>query len=340
MKTKKVFLVFAAVLGISILGVGCGKSTEEEAEPKVEYETVGEQTEDAYDILLTNATGNVITGLSVKGSSEQEYPANMMGTDQKIEADETIEFFYMSADQTDTSETAPNETTETEGAESADSSSQADESEQSAPISDALINETYSLQVTFEDGTVKELSNFAVDDMEEADLMYEEEVIFVKYTSLSENVEINTKETEFAIQADKDAAQVVSDQIQAIGEVTLDSESVIVSARTAYDALTDSQKQYVTNAQLLTEQESELTALKQAAADQAAAEAEAAAQTASDAASQSWSDQSSGYSDYGYSNYGYSDPGYDTSESSASDSMTSGVDQSADNCLGDVLINN
>ncbi len=215
-----------------------------------------------------------------------------------------------------------------------------DNQEETAPIADALINETYSLQVTFVDGTVKELSTFAVDDMDEADLMYEDEVAFVKYTSVSEKVEINTKETEMAVKANKDAAQAVNDQIQAVGEVTLDSESAITAARTAYDALTDEQKQYVTNAQLLTDQENTLASLKAeaeaAAQAQAEAEAAAAAQAAADAAAaQSWSDQSSGYTDYGYSDYGYSDPGYDTSGGSSS-----GVSQSADNCLGDVVINN
>lgn len=96
MKTKKKFLLFAAVLGVSILGTGCGQKTEEEKEPEVKYATVGEESEDAYDILLTNATGNVITGLSVKSSSQTGYPANMMSTDQKIEADETVQFFYTS----------------------------------------------------------------------------------------------------------------------------------------------------------------------------------------------------------------------------------------------------
>lgn len=223
-----------------------------------------------------------------------------------------------------------------EDSDASDSDTGSDTSEEeTAPIANAAINETYSLQVTFEDGTVKELTTFAVDDMKEADLMYEDEVAFVKYTSVSEEVEINTKETELAVKANKDAAQAVNDQIQAIGEVTLDSESAITAARAAYDALTDDQKQYVTNAQLLTDQENTLASLKQAAEEQAAAEAAAQAaaeaQAAADAAAaQSWSDQSSGYTDYGYS-----DPGY-----SSSGGTSSGVDQSSGSCLGDVVINN
>lgn len=332
MKTKKKFLLFAAVLGVSILGTGCGQKTEEEKEPEVKYATVGEESEDAYDILLTNATGNVITGLAVKSSSQTGYPANMMSTDQKIEADETVQFFY-----TAEYEGGINDVSSSEDSDASDSDTGSDTSEEeTAPIANAAINETYSLQVTFEDGTVKELTTFAVDDMKEADLMYEDEVAFVKYTSVSEEVEINTKETELAVKANKDAAQAVNDQIQAIGEVTLESESAITAARTAYDALTEEQKQYVTNAQLLTDQENTLASLKQAeaeaaAAAQAQAEAEAAAQAAADAAAaQSWSDQSSGYTDYGYS-----DPGY-----SSSGGTSSGVDQSSGSCLGDVVINN
>ena len=127
----------------------------------------------------------------------------------------------------------------------------------------------------------------------------------------------------------------MNDQIQSIVEVTLESESAIAAARTAYDALTEEQKQYVTNAQLLTDQENTLASLKQAAEEQAAAEAAAQAaaeaQAAADAAAaQSWSDQSSGYTDYGYS-----DPGY-----SSSGGTSSGVDQSSGSCLGDVVINN
>lgn len=332
MKTKKKFLLFAAVLGVSILGTGCGQKTEEEKEPEVKYATVGEESEDAYDILLTNATGNVITGLSVKSSSQTGYPANMMSTDQKIEADETVQFFYTSEYEGG----GINDVSSSEDSDASDSDTGSDTSEEeTAPIANAAINETYSLQVTFEDGTVKELTTFAVDDMKEADLMYEDEVAFVKYTSVSEEVEINTKETELAVKANKDAAQAVNDQIQAIGEVTLESESAIAAARTAYDALTDDQKQYVTNAQLLTDQENTLASLKQAAEEQAAAEAAAQAaaeaQAAADAAAaQSWSDQSSGYTDYGYS-----DPGY-----SSSGGTSSGVDQSSGSCLGDVVINN
>ena len=314
MKMRKSVWVLAAVLCLGMAGTGC--TQKEPAEPEPEYETVGQESEDALDFLLTNATGNTITGLSVKSSAQPEYPSNMIASGQTVEADETVEFYYTPESAAGGSDAAQ--------AEDAEEASDAAGEEESAPVADAQINETYSLQVTFEDGTVKEVSNFAVNDMQDADLMYEDEVVFVKYTSISAETEISTKEAELAVKADKDAAQAVDGQIQAVGEVTLESEGAIQAARAAYDALTDVQKQYAANAQLLTDQENALAALKQQAADEAAAQAAAEA-----AAAQSWEEQSGGY------DYGYSDPGYSTSGGSSS-----GVSQSTDSCLGDVLINN
>lgn len=69
------------------------------------------------------------------------------------------------------------------------------------------------------------------------------------------------------------AAQAVIDKIDAIGEVTLDSEAVIQAAREAYDALTPAQQALVTNYAVLTNAEAMLAALQKDAADQAAADA-------------------------------------------------------------------
>ena len=75
---------------------------------------------------------------------------------------------------------------------------------------------------------------------------------------------------------DQEAAQAVSDLINAIGDVTLDSKAAIDAARTAYDALTEDQKAYVTNLPTLTAAEETYAKLAQDAADhQAAADVEA-----------------------------------------------------------------
>ena len=69
---------------------------------------------------------------------------------------------------------------------------------------------------------------------------------------------------------DRAAAKGVDDLIDAIGEVTLESESAITAARSAYNALTDEQKARVTKLEALTAAETKLNELK---ADKAAAEA-------------------------------------------------------------------
>ena len=69
----------------------------------------------------------------------------------------------------------------------------------------------------------------------------------------------------------------VENLIDAIGEVTLDSEEAIAAARTAYDALTEEQKALVENYDVLTAAEAKLEELKEAAAKAAADEAAATA---------------------------------------------------------------
>ncbi len=62
------------------------------------------------------------------------------------------------------------------------------------------------------------------------------------------------------------AAYDVIDAISAIGTVSLESESLIVSARSQYDALSDKAKGYVTNYAVLTAAENALATLKAASA--------------------------------------------------------------------------
>ena len=68
-------------------------------------------------------------------------------------------------------------------------------------------------------------------------------------------------------------AQAVIELIDQIGTVTLESREAIETARNAYDALTEEQREYVTNYSVLTEAEAELEALEGQASDQEAADA-------------------------------------------------------------------
>ncbi|MDY4079288.1 MAG: hypothetical protein SOY42_10985 [Clostridium sp.] len=61
---------------------------------------------------------------------------------------------------------------------------------------------------------------------------------------------------------DKKAAQGVIDQINGLGEITVDSANSISTVRAAYDALTDEQKKLVTNYKTLTDDEEKLKSKK------------------------------------------------------------------------------
>ncbi|RHU94624.1 hypothetical protein DXC04_10440 [Dorea sp. OM07-5] len=88
-----------------------------------------------------------------------------------------------------------------------------------------------------------------------------------------EKAESTLKELQDAKAADVKAAEKVTNKIDAIGDVTLESEDVIKEARTAYDALTDAQKKLVSNKDVLEKAESTLKELQDAkAADVKAAE--------------------------------------------------------------------
>ena len=58
--------------------------------------------------------------------------------------------------------------------------------------------------------------------------------------------------------------KAVSDQIDAIGEIGLDKEAAIRTARAAYDALTDTAKAFVGNIDVLENAEKALAVLKEA----------------------------------------------------------------------------
>jgi hypothetical protein len=324
---KKQLRMLAGILCIGVLFSGCGKEKAEEKkeveeEPKVTYQVIGRESKDAYEMLVTNNTEKVITGIQIKSSEQTEYPANIMSSEQKIEKDETVKFYYTSEESLEGKTAEGN--IENEGA-------QISENGEGTPgIADAVINVTYSLQITFEDGTAHELSSFAVDDIEEVTICCEDEVAFLTYMSKSEKVEINTKEAELAVKMDKEAARVVAEQIQNVGEVTMDSEAAIQAARAAYDALTDLQRQMVPNGQLLVDQEGVLAALKQQAAEQAAAEQAAAERVAAEQAAAERAAQRNNNSNNGSSNNNGGD---------SSSNNSGGASQGTDSCLNDVILN-
>ena len=128
--------------------------------------------------------------------------------------------------------------------------------------------------VTLDSKTAIEAARTAYDA-----LTAEQKALVTNYETLT-NAETALKALQDAADkatADKAAADPVIEQINAIGTVTLDSKTTIEAARAAYNALTADQKALVTNYETLTNAETALKALQdaanKAAADKAAADA-------------------------------------------------------------------
>lgn len=135
-------------------------------------QAIGTESPDAYKVLLTNRTGDAITGFSVKASTEAEFPANMMEADMKVGNDETVCLYY-----------APPET----------------EAEESS--SGKMLRTTYEFSVTNENGREIRMPGLIFDDIEEAELCFEDEVGFIRYISVDSGEEITTKEMALLLQA-------------------------------------------------------------------------------------------------------------------------------------------
>ena len=114
-------------------------------------------------------------------------------------------------------------------------------------------------------GTVTLESEDAIKEARTAyDALTDAQKELVSNKDVLEKAESTLKELQDAKAADVKAAEEVTNKISAIGDVTLESEDAIKEARTAYDALTDTQKELVSNKDVLEKAETTLKELKDA----------------------------------------------------------------------------
>lgn len=128
----------------------------------VPLKTIGEKTEDAYEVQLTNTTGKVIKGFAVKSNVEEAFPESLLKEEDPFADGEERMLYYK-----------PEET----------------EQEQTE-------KKTYEVQLTFEDDTISILHDFPFTDMKEGEICEEEEIVYLKYESVSTKAPINTKAAE------------------------------------------------------------------------------------------------------------------------------------------------
>ncbi|GEM_PF-2105214 len=267
----------ATAVALAAALAACGSSMPE----------LGTKADGAESFQLTNEIGQHVTAVAVRaGASEDDFPASFMAEGQTFESGATDEA-YLPADVTATD---------------------------------------VDLLFTCDDGTQVLVDDV---DMTAADayfVKYEDGVGFLTYKDADGN-DKSTKDASVAAQqareqkkADQEAADAVAKTLDALPSkdaLTTDDETAITDARSAYDALTDAQKELVPSESLakLTDDEAQLQTLKQQADEQAAAEKAAQEQAAQAAAAAQAS--SSSFSGGNSSSYSAPAPSSEPSSSAA-----------------------
>lgn len=206
MKNKIVTALCIGMLGTSLIMSGCSsKEQETKAETKTEtvkeeeqLKTIGEKTENAYEVTLRNSTTKEITGVSIKLTDDEKYPENMLKDSDTFEKDESRILYYAKDDATDTKDT------DTKNQDSKDSTKDNSASDSS---DEKVLEEGYDIQITFADKTTAELHSFPFGDIEEGEILYADDVAYISYTSVKTKEKMDTKDAELAVKKQKKKAE-------------------------------------------------------------------------------------------------------------------------------------
>lgn len=333
-RKKLIIIVVAVVLAVLIAGIGGylyvdHEKTAKEAE-KVEklidaigYEDNGSGTEkvDASEETETNGdTENVAVGVDTESDhgitldSEDAITAARSAYDKASEKVQKKVSNYNTLKKSE----AQLETLKTEVQSVEDKIDK-------IGYDESLGNDTQNL-------VINGISNDSSTGIEDARKSYDSLHDFLK--EAVENYDKLTKSEETLSRVE--TIKSVIDQINSLGDITLDSETNINNTKSAYDSLSDEDKAFVSNSETLANAETSLNNLKQEAeaqkvAAEEAAKKEAEAQKSNSKSSNSGSKNSnSGSSSASNSSVSSSAPSNEPSESSAPAASDSSSDTSDD----------
>ncbi len=168
-------LVMVLSLGAAAFAAEAGEAAEDEADTGEEdlsaYDKIGEETEAARYVKLTNMTGTDIMGLNIRKSGDWQFSDELMADEDLFEKEETSLFFYEPE--------AEEETEETEA-----------EAEEAESV-------LWDIQIVWSDWTVGVLYNVELDDLAEADIQRSwNSLPYLTYKSLASEEDVNTEEAE------------------------------------------------------------------------------------------------------------------------------------------------
>ncbi len=194
MKREKtsLFFIIAAAVCIALLA-GCsgpGKSDEPPA------------------VTFRNSTGKDITEIAVKGPDEENYSGNRLTDDESLKDGDEWKFVYGTNEKQESGSSD-------DGGEDGESGENGGETVNSAGDEDTDV--IYDIQLTFDDGSKLILNDVTVSDMEEAEILIEDKVAFIKYISLETKEAADTKDYELKLmkEAEEKAAREAAEKAAA-----------------------------------------------------------------------------------------------------------------------------
>lgn len=222
MKRKVLTIFLVGMLAITAV-TGCGnknttdtkkETTATTKTEKEEYKTIGEEDKDAYKVTLKNETGQDIVSVSVKSSSEENYPDSFLKEADTYKKDETRVLYYKP------SEEAAKET--------------ATESGKALPVE-------YTIQLTLADKTIVELHAFPFDDMEKGEIKIQDGVAYLTYEK--DGAEVSTLDAELATKAQKEQDEKAKAEAEAAAQAQAEAAAQAQAEATAQAEAAAAQEQ-------------------------------------------------------------------------------------------------
>ncbi len=181
---KRIFL-YIGLFGLTFCMTGCGNKTESAAEVPVGIsedmteaatvltteeitteeevvKSIGKPETGAYEIHMTNTTGQPVIEFWVKASEDTEYSGNLLDADDVFAEKEERILYYKDQEERDSE------------------------------------NPAYDIRIVYEDGNSYELHDLPFEDFTECKLCFEDEIVFLTYTSISDKKSVSTKDAEIA----------------------------------------------------------------------------------------------------------------------------------------------
>jgi len=214
----KLFLVLICAVLIALAAAGCGSSqtVQKKATKKSSLPAIGkvQSGKYVYAINTTNKTGKTITGFTIKDSSMDAYPKNMITTKKPFTNGQKRRLYY--------------------NAKMA--------IQKSSKKSTKELNASFSIQLTFDDNSTIELHNVPFDDIKSMEIDYDQDqsLAYLTYVSKGTKEKVSTLSDETKIKKDAEAAAAAKAQQQAQAQAAAAQQSAASSAASTRSSSTSS----------------------------------------------------------------------------------------------------